>query len=67
MKDFFGKEVEIGDTVVFIEPKYHNLILGKIMRFTPKGVRVTYQRYGYPEEHYTRDTFVYNGEFVKGE
>ena len=64
MKDFFGIEVEVGDTVVFIEPRYHNLCVGKIVRFTPKGIRVTYQKLGCSEEFYTRDTFVYNGEFV---
>lgn len=36
MKDFLDNELNIGDEVVFIRPKYRELITGKIIRFTPK-------------------------------
>ena len=41
-KDFLGKELAIDDMVVFNPPKYKGIILGKVIRFTPKGIRVQY-------------------------
>lgn len=45
MKDFLGKELEIGDLVVVTEPKYRNLVKAKIVAFTPKKVRIEYRSY----------------------
>jgi hypothetical protein len=42
MKDFIGQELEIGDYVAFMQPNYRNIILGKIIKFTPLQVRVSY-------------------------
>jgi len=40
MKDFFGRELHVGDIVAFERPKYRELVLGTVMAFTPKGVRL---------------------------
>ena len=64
MKDFLDKEVQVGDQVIIIEPRYHNLILGSIVKFTPKGIKVKYTPVG---RTYIKETFVYNGEFLKVE
>jgi hypothetical protein len=46
MKDFIGRELAEGDFVAMMLPGYRSLVLGKIVKFTPKKVRVayTYQR-----------------------
>ena len=64
MKDFLGKEVQVGDEVVIIEPHYHDLIRGSIVKFTPKGVKVKYYAFGRGCE---RETFVGEGGFIKVE
>ena len=47
MKDFLGKELQIGDSVVVVVPNYRELVLAQIVAFTPKKVRVVYDdRYG---------------------
>lgn len=45
--DILGNEVHIGDDVIIIEPYYHNHFNGTITKFTPKGFKVKYYRYGY--------------------
>ena len=67
MKDYLGNECQVGDTVIFNEPYYKGLVDGKIIRFTPKGIRVAYQLHNRPEEYYKRDTFVVEGQFVRVE
>ena len=42
MKDFLGKELAIGDTVVLTAPSYRMFTKAKIIAFTPKKVRVEY-------------------------
>ena len=64
MKDFLDREVQVGDEVIIVEPHYHNLIRGLIVKFTPKGVKVKYKPFGRNYEH---ETFVYQGAFVKAE
>ncbi len=63
MKDFFNQEVHIGDLVAFNEPYYKGLISGKIIKFTPKGVKILYTQSC--RAHLEKDTFVYEGQFVK--
>ncbi|APC46092.1 hypothetical protein HYP06_gp042 [Vibrio phage vB_VspP_pVa5] len=36
-KDACGQEVKVGDLVVYIQPKYNELVEGYIMKFTPLG------------------------------
>lgn len=63
MKDFFKQEVQIGDLVVFIEPYYHNLIHGKIVKFTPKGVKIKYTQTA--RAKMKTETAVGEGGFIK--
>jgi hypothetical protein len=42
MKDVFGNDLEIGDTVAFYAPGYRSMCKGIIIAFTPKQVRVEY-------------------------
>lgn len=65
MKDFTNTEVNIGDTVVFNPPKYKGLAKGKIVKFTPKGVRVEYINDLNYLSGRIANTFLYQGEFVK--
>lgn len=60
MKDFMGKEVHIGDIVVFNEPYYRNLVSGSVLKLTPKGIKVDYKRL----IGKAKDTFVAEGQFV---
>lgn len=41
-KDFFGSELNVGDTVAFIAPGYRMLTKGTITRFTEKTVIIEY-------------------------
>jgi len=43
MKDFVGQDLNEGDYVAFIRPLYRQLVLGKIIKLTPKKVRVEYK------------------------
>jgi len=43
MKDFLGKDLQIGDAVVVAVPSYREFTLEKIVAFTPKKVRVVYE------------------------
>lgn len=38
--DFLGNEVKEGDYIAFAKNPYANLILGKVVGFTEKGIRV---------------------------
>lgn len=38
MKDFLGRELKIGDEVVFSIPHYHGLAKAHIVKFAPKMV-----------------------------
>lgn len=42
MKDATGQDLEIGDIVVFATYGYTTLIIGEVVKFTPKGVKVLY-------------------------
>ena len=46
MKDFLGKELEVGDRVVFMEINYRNLLVGCVENLTPKKVRLQFQERG---------------------
>jgi hypothetical protein len=43
VKDIQGVEVEVGDEVAFNVPYYKVLVLGEVIRLTPKGVTVSYK------------------------
>lgn len=61
MKDIMGVELQVGDVVAFNPPSYKGLIMGKIIAFTPKMVRVSYK---YSSEVST-STVVYPSDVVK--
>ena len=42
MRDFFGYELAVGDRVAFILNGYRDLVVARIVAFTPKQVRVSY-------------------------
>lgn len=43
MKDFLGVDLKEGDFVAAIRPNYRKLVLGQIVAFTPKKIRVEYR------------------------
>jgi hypothetical protein len=43
MKDFLGVELAEGDFVAAVRPSYRDHVLGKIVAFTAKRVRVEYK------------------------
>lgn len=42
MKDFLGKQLELGDMVILTAPKYRQFTLAVVVAFTPKLVRVQF-------------------------
>lgn len=42
MQDFFGNELAVGDRVAVTPKGYKNLMVGKVVGFAPKMVRVEY-------------------------
>jgi hypothetical protein len=42
-KDFLGKELEVGDSVIFIEPGYRNFQKGVIFKFTEKMIFINWK------------------------
>jgi hypothetical protein len=37
-KDYLGRELGLGDFVVFMRPRYREFALGNIVKFTPTGM-----------------------------
>lgn len=46
-KDFFWKDVSVGDIVAINPPRYKGLTMAKVEKLTPKGFTVTYAHQGY--------------------
>jgi hypothetical protein len=44
MKDIIGQDIEIGNMVVFNPPQYKGLTTGKIIGFTPKMVKIEFDK-----------------------
>ena len=42
--DFLGKELNVGDDVVFVQLSYRNLLKGTIKKITPKTVIISHER-----------------------
>jgi peroxiredoxin len=42
--DFLGKEINIGDNVVFVQLSYRNLLKGIITKITPKTLIISHGR-----------------------
>lgn len=61
--DVLGNEVQIGDDVIIVHPRYHNYFVnGTITKFTPKGFKVKFYRLS---THQFDETFVGYG-VIKG-
>jgi len=45
--DYFGKELNIGDTVIYHDTHYREFKEGKITKFTPQFVFLEFQQYPY--------------------
>lgn len=51
MKDVFGNDLEIGDTVAYMEPGYaYALKKGKITKFTPQKLVIDGHQYKFPKQ-----------------
>ena len=59
--DFFGAETRVGDVVAFNRPRERSLGEGKVIKLTPKGISVEYERW---TGHLDR-TFVVERQFVR--
>lgn len=52
MKDFFGQELQVGDTVASLIKNYRGLTKATITKLTPQNIRVRYKSYtGYEREY----------------
>ncbi len=40
MKDFIGNELKINDYIAYARNPYANLYIGKVVGFTPKGIKI---------------------------
>lgn len=40
MVDLFGQELALGDTIAFNPPFYKGLMMGKLVKFTPKQIKL---------------------------
>jgi len=61
MKDVFGNNLELGDTVAFNEPNYtYRLVVGKIVKFTPQKLVIEWykDKYNPTEQTYKFPTQV---------
>lgn len=47
MQDFFGSKLEVGDEVAITPHGYKHLVLGTVVTFTPKMVKVSYMQEDY--------------------
>jgi len=42
MKDITKRTLELGNRVVFVEPGYRSMMIGRVQKFTPKMVTIEY-------------------------
>lgn len=56
MKDIIGKEVSVGDTVVYVVARYSELSIGKVHKVNPKSITVV---------HNDRKSTRFSNQFVK--
>jgi hypothetical protein len=65
MVDIFGQELAIGDIVAFNPPYYKGLIIGTIVKFTPKQVKIEYYGSTWKETSVLMSKFDYPEHVVK--
>jgi hypothetical protein len=63
--DQIGRELIVGDWVAFPNPRYigQGLSIGKIVRFTPKGITVGFKRKIY-QDRWSDETYNVSGSNV---
>lgn len=44
MKDCLGNNIELGDTIISSDMHYADLLIGEVIGFTPKKIRIKCQR-----------------------
>lgn len=65
-KDFLGKELAIGDTVILVAPGYRHLCKATIIAFTPKQVRVEYSNtWNHGDEGYVQQIIQLPSQLVR--
>ena len=65
--DFLNREINIGDYVVFPGPYNVGMKLGKVIRFTPKKIRVEWTYKSYKGKLITTDTARISNQCVRVE
>ena len=69
IRDIYGYPVyehDIGDEVIFVRPHYHDLVVGKIIRLTSKGIKVEWSENGGVKERFVPEhNFVDISQFTK--
>jgi hypothetical protein len=65
VKDVAGKSLSVGDAVAIAETGYRNLVIGTVVKFTPKGMKVKYP-HPYPLDlNHETETFRASGMVAK--
>lgn len=65
MKDFVGNELNIGDIIICNDKNYSNLIIAKIVKFTPKGLKAIVQNNLYNGSSYITISLFTSSQVVK--
>jgi hypothetical protein len=66
MKDFLGSELEVGDSVITIAPRYRQLVLSRVIEFTPRSVRVAFMNtWNYPAPGYYTELLQQPNQLVR--
>lgn len=65
MKDFVGNELNIGDIIICNDKKYSHLIVAKIVKFTPKGLKAIYQNNLYNSSNYIIMSLYTSSQVIK--
>lgn len=66
MKDFFGNELQLDDTVAVAPKNYRGLVLAKIIKFAPKSVLVEYNNtWNYGSEGMIQTYMTSPGSLIK--
>ena len=61
-KDFFGNEINIGDTIAFMQTGYRQLKIGIVKKLTPQMVIIEHERFntGKTETKQSHDQVIVN-------
>lgn len=65
MKDFIDNKLNIGDIIICNDKKYSNLIIAKIIKFTPKGIKAMFKNNLYNSSSHINISFFTSSQVVK--